>query len=175
MDAHLLVKFSKIKLLAFDLDGVLTNGKLLIQKDQHWLREMDIKDGLALQMAIQQNFQIAVITGSYSDACAERLKYLGVKHFIQKAKRKSEQINELMSTYQLHKEEVLFMGDDLPDLDAFSVSGLKTCPADAATEIKIQADYISPRNGGDGAVRDVIEKVMRTQDKWQIQGSTQSI
>jgi 3-deoxy-D-manno-octulosonate 8-phosphate phosphatase (KDO 8-P phosphatase) len=98
-----------------------------------------------------------------------------VKHFIQKAKRKSEQINELMSTYQLQKEEVLFMGDDLPDLDAFSVSGLKTCPADAATEIKIQADYISPRNGGDGAVRDVIEKVMRTQDKWHIQDSTQSI
>ena len=175
MDEHLLVRFSKIKLMAFDLDGVLTNGKLLIQNDEQWLREMDIKDGLAIQLAVQQGFHVAVITGSFSDAVEQRLQYLGVNNFFQKIKKKSEKIEELMSLYCLQSDQVLFMGDDLPDLDAFSVSGLKTCPADAVSEIKEKADYISIRNGGDGAARDVIEKVMKTQGKWHTAKMTSSI
>ena len=175
MDEHLLVRFSKIKLMAFDLDGVLTNGKLLIQNDEQWLREMDIKDGLAIQLAVQQGFHVAVITGSFSDAVEQRLQYLGVNNFFQKIKKKSEKIEELMSLYCLQSDQVLFMGDDLPDLDAFNVSGLKTCPADAVREIKEKADYISIRNGGDGAARDVIEKVMKTQGKWHTAKMTSSI
>lgn len=136
MDEHLLIKFSKIKLLAFDLDGVLTNGKLLVQKDNEWLREMDIKDGLAIQLALQHHFHVAVITGSFSEAVGQRLQYLGVHDFFQRVKTKSTMLYSLMSTYKMSKDEVLFMGDDLPDLDAFAVCGLKTCPADAVTEIK---------------------------------------
>lgn len=175
MDEHLLVRFSKIKLLAFDLDGVLTNGKLLIQQDEQWLREMDIKDGLAIQMAVQGGFHVAVITGSFSDPVEKRLKYLGVNSFFQRVKMKSEKLRELMALHQLEMNQVLFMGDDLPDLDAFSVCGLKTCPADAVTEIKEKADFISLRKGGDGALRDVIEKVMKTQNKWHVNNSSSSI
>jgi len=175
MDEHLLVRFSKIKLMAFDLDGVLTNGKLMIQKGGQLLREMDIKDGLAIQLAVQQGFHVAVVTGSFSDAVEERLQYLGINNFFQKIKKKSEKLHELMLMYNLLSDQVLFMGDDLPDLDAFSVSGLKTCPADAVREIKEKADYISIRNGGDGAVRDVIEKVMKTQGKWHTAKMTSSI
>lgn len=175
MDEHLLVRFSNIKLLAFDLDGVLTNGKLLIQQDEQWLREMDIKDGLAIQMAVQEGFHVAVVTGSFSEPIKQRLQYLGVNNFFQRVKKKSEQLRELMSAHQLQADQVLFMGDDLPDLDAFSVSGLKTCPADAVTEIKEKADYISLQKGGNGAVRDVIEKVMKTQNKWHVNNTTSSI
>ena len=175
MVEHLLVRFSKIKLMAFDLDGVLTNGKLMIQKGEQWLRVMDIKDGLAIQLAVQQGFHVAVVTGSFSDAVEERLQYLGVNNFFQKIKKKSEKLEELMLMYNLQSDQVLFMGDDLPDLDAFSVSGLKTCPADAVREIKEKADYISIRDGGDGAVRDVIEKVMMTQGKWHTVKMTSSI
>ncbi len=171
----MLVRFSNIKLLAFDLDGVLTNGKLLIQQDEQWLREMDIKDGLAIQMAVQEGFHVAVVTGSFSEPIKQRLQYLGVNNFFQRVKKKSEQLRELMSDHQLQADQVLFMGDDLPDLDAFSVSGLKTCPADAVTEIKEKADYISLQKGGNGAVRDVIEKVMKTQNKWHVNNTTSSI
>lgn len=175
MDEHLLIKFSKIKLLAFDLDGVLTNGKLLVQKDNEWLREIDVKDGLAIQLALQHHFHVAVITGSFSEAVGQRLQYLGVHDFFQRVKTKSTMLNSLMSKYKISKDEVLFMGDDLPDLDAFAVCGLKTCPADAVTEIKEKSDFISRCRGGNGAVRDVIEKVLKTQDKWSFADPIQSI
>lgn len=166
MSEHILERFSKIKLLAFDLDGVLTNGKLIIQPENEWIREMDIKDGLALQLAVKNNFQIAVITGSFSEPVRKRLEYLGIDHFFQKVGSKSSKILELMDLYSLQQDQVLFMGDDLPDLDGFSVCGLKACPSDAVEEVKQAVDYISCKKGGDGCVRDVIEKVLKTQQKW---------
>jgi 3-deoxy-D-manno-octulosonate 8-phosphate phosphatase (KDO 8-P phosphatase) len=168
-------KFSRIKLLAFDLDGVLTNGKLLIMPDGEWVREMDIKDGFALQHAIKSGLHIAIITGSSSEPIGKRLNKLGVQEYFQNTGSKAAVLQSLMQKFKLQKDEVLFMGDDIPDLEAFEVSGCKTCPADAATEIMGMADYISPKKGGDGCARDVIEKVMKCRDIWTNSTNTQSI
>jgi len=175
MAVHILEKFSKIKLLAFDLDGVLTNGKLLIHDENMWLREMNIKDGLAIQMALKNGIQIAVITGSFSSQVEKRLNYLGVSDFIQKSSSKSIALESLQNKHKISAEQTLFMGDDLPDLDAFAVAGLKTCPSDAVEEVKQQSDYISVFKGGEGCVRDVIEKTLKTQGKWNHSSFIQSI
>ncbi|MFZ9262009.1 MAG: KdsC family phosphatase [Chitinophagaceae bacterium] len=175
MAVHILEKFSKIKLLAFDLDGVLTNGKLLIHDENMWLREMNIKDGLAIQMALKNGIQIAVITGSFSSQVEKRLNYLGVSDFIQKSSSKSIALESLQNKHKISAEQTLFMGDDLPDLDAFAVAGLKTCPSDAVEEVKQQSDYISIFKGGEGCVRDVIEKTLKTQGKWNHSSFIQSI
>jgi len=175
MAVHILENFSKIKLLAFDLDGVLTNGKLLIHDENMWLREMNIKDGLAIQIALKNGIQIAVITGSFSSQVEKRLNYLGVSEFIQKSSSKSEALESLQNKHKISAEQTLFMGDDLPDLDAFKVAGLKTCPSDAVEEVKQQSDYISIFKGGEGCVRDVIEKTLKTQGKWNHSSFIQSI
>ena len=163
------------KLVIFDLDGVLTNGKVSVMPNGEWIREMDIKDGFALQHAVKSGLQIAVITGSFSTAVGERLKKLGIHNYFQNVSSKSAILNELMKRLAIKPEAVLFMGDDIPDLDAFSVVGLKACPADAVTEIIENADYISPQPGGNGCVRDIIEKVLRTQGKWSAPKNIQSI
>ncbi len=175
MPLHILERFSHIKLMAFDLDGVLTNGKMLIQSNNEWVREMDIKDGLALQLAVKHGFHVAVISGSFSEPVKNRLSYLGIHQFYEKVTSKSVVLSQLMEEYALTQSQIMYMGDDLPDLDAFSVSGLKTCPADAVEEVKMKADYISVRNGGDGCVRDVIEKVMKTQHAWMKISDTSSL
>ncbi len=172
---HLLEKLEQVKLLVFDLDGVLTNGKILIMPDGEWIREMDIKDGYAIQHAVKSGLKVAVITGSSSKPVKERLLKLGVELFFENTPQKSLIVNELLSDLSIDKSSALFMGDDLPDLDAFKAVGVKTCPADAATELLQLADYISPKSGGDGCVRDIIEKVLRTQGKWSSSANIQSI
>lgn len=172
---HLLEKLEQVKLLVFDLDGVLTNGKILIMPDGEWIREMDIKDGYAIQHAVKSGLKVAVITGSSSKPVKERLLKLGVELFFENTPQKSLIVNELLSDLSIDKSSALFMGDDLPDLDAFKAVGVKTCPADAATELLQLADYISPKSGGDGCVRDIIEKVLRTQGKWSYSANIQSI
>lgn len=171
----LLDSFSKIKLLVFDMDGVLTNGKLLIQSDGEWLRELNIKDGYAIRLAQQMGFTIAVVTGSSSTPVQLRLKKLGVEHIYQEIQKKAVQVNNLMNELNLSKSEVLFMGDDIPDLEAFAAVGLSACPFDASSEILANAMYISPQKGGEGCVRDVIEKVLKSQDKWNTSSSLSSI
>jgi 3-deoxy-D-manno-octulosonate 8-phosphate phosphatase (KDO 8-P phosphatase) len=170
-----LEKFSRVKLLAFDLDGVLTNGKLWIMPDGEWLRQMDIKDGYALQHAIKSGLQIAVITGSHSSAVGSRLKKLGITHYYENTNAKSAVLSSLTHQLGIVSEEVLFMGDDIPDIDAFNVAGCRVCPADAVQEIIEIVDYISPIKGGEGCVREVIEKVMRAKGIWHNPTHTQSI
>ena len=172
---HLLEKLEQVRLLVFDLDGVLTNGKILVMPDGEWIREMDIKDGYAIQHAVKSGLKVAVITGSSSKPVKERLLKLGVELFFENTPRKSLVINQLLSKLNIDKSSALFMGDDIPDLDAFEAVGVKTCPADAATELLQLADYISPKSGGNGSVRDIIEKVLRTQGKWSAPINIQSI
>ena len=172
---HLLEKLEQVRLLVFDLDGVLTNGKILVMPNGEWIREMDIKDGYAIQHAVKSGLNVAVITGSLSKPVKERLLKLGVELFFENTPQKSLIINQLLSKFNINKASALFMGDDLPDLDAFEAVGIKTCPADAATELLQQADYISPKSGGNGSVRDIIEKVLRTQGKWAAPVNIQSI
>ncbi len=172
---QLLEKFQQIRLLVFDMDGVLTNGKLLLISPDQWIREMDIKDGFALQLAVKSDLVIAVITGSTSEPVKKRLSLLGIDRFYDKVPSKAQKIIELMNELSLQKHEILFMGDDVPDLEAFAHAGIRTCPADAAIELKQAADYISPKSGGNGCVRDVIEKVLRVQEKWVQSKDIQSI
>jgi len=172
---NLLESFSLIKLMVFDMDGVLTNGKISLVGNEEWIREMDIKDGFAIQHALKNGIFIAVITGSFSNPVASRLQKLGVDLYFQHVKNKGTCLLEIMISLGLEKKQVLFMGDDIPDLDAFFVAGIKACPADAVQEIKQHANFISTKNGGNGCVREVIEKVMLVQSKWRIKSNSLSI
>jgi 3-deoxy-D-manno-octulosonate 8-phosphate phosphatase (KDO 8-P phosphatase) len=136
---------------------------------------MDIKDGYALQHAVKSGLKVAVITGSNSTPVKERLSKLGIELFYENTPQKSLIIKRLLSEFNIDRSAALFMGDDLPDLDAFGAVGIKTCPADAASEILQVADYVSPRSGGNGCVRDIIEKTLRTQGKWSAPSNIQSI
>lgn len=171
----MLGRLSDIRLLAFDLDGVLTNGKLLVLPDGNWVRQMDIKDGFALQLAVKSDLEVAVITGSTSTPVMERMKKLGVHHLYENVADKAETLNKLLHSLGLEKKQALFMGDDIPDLPAFGVAGFKACPADACWEIRQQADYISPNKGGEGCVRDIIEKTLKMQGKWNFINQVRSL
>jgi len=171
----LLDKFAAIRLLIFDMDGVLTDGSLLLVEGGSWVRTMNIKDGFALQLAVQSGFHVAVVSGSGSKEVADRLLALGVDCFKQFVSSKSTEVKQLMASFSVDRNQTLFMGDDLPDLEAFDQVGLTACPADAVQEIPPQSDYISPISGGRGCVRDVVEKTMRAQHQWPNRTGLQSI
>ncbi len=170
----ILEKLSLITTFVFDMDGVLTTGSLGILPQGEYTRVMDIKDGYAIQYAIKQGYNVWVITGSSSAACKQRLSYLGITEYYDLAKDKAATITMLIAKYQVDLSQVLYMGDDVPDIAAMLMVGCPTCPANAAADVIIQAKYISPYNGGQGCVRDVIEKVMKLQGKWQAQADVAS-
>jgi 3-deoxy-D-manno-octulosonate 8-phosphate phosphatase (KDO 8-P phosphatase) len=158
--------FKGITTFIFDVDGVLTDGTVLLLDNGLQARRMNIKDGLALQMAIKNGYRVLVISGGNSAPVVERLNRLGITDVHMSVTDKKEFIINYSSRHQLKKEELLYMGDDLPDLPAMEVVGLGCCPADAVTEIREAAHYISPLPGGAACVRDVIEKVLRLNDHW---------
>jgi 3-deoxy-D-manno-octulosonate 8-phosphate phosphatase (KDO 8-P phosphatase) len=158
--------FEPIRVLAFDLDGVITDGSLVIHSGGEFLRTMDIKDGYALQHAVKKGYRVLVISGSFSQPCLDRLHYLGITDVWMKVKDKRQVLETFLIDNELRAEQVLFMGDDLPDLEVMQLVGLPACPADAVNEIKAIAHYISPKLGGKGCVRDVIEKVLRVRNDW---------
>ena len=168
----LLDQFRKIKAFVFDLDGVLTDGTLQIFPNREFIRTMDIKDGYALQLAVKKGYHMLVISGSVSKPCAERLEYLGIKHVFMKVSDKEDVLAQYVLANQLKWEEVLYMGDDLPDLNVMKLVGLACCPSDAVPEIQQIARYISPYPGGKGCAREVIEKVLRLNNDWPV-GSTE--
>jgi len=154
----------------FDVDGVLTNGKILITKTGEMLREMDTKDGYALKCALQKGYRVAIITGGTNEGVRERFKALGIYDIYLGAHRKIEAYTDLLDSYQMDPKTILYMGDDLPDLAVMELVGVAACPQDAVPEIKNISNYISHRNGGTGCVRDVIEQVLRVQGKWDQNG-----
>lgn len=158
--------FKRITTFIFDVDGVLTDGTVLVMEHGVQARRMHIKDGFALQMAAKNNYRILIVSGGKSDLVIERLEKLGITDVRMSVLDKKELVSEYMKKNKLKAEEVLYMGDDLPDLPAMSIVGLPCCPADAASEIKETVKYISPFNGGFACVRDVIEKVLRLNDHW---------
>jgi 3-deoxy-D-manno-octulosonate 8-phosphate phosphatase (KDO 8-P phosphatase) len=163
-----------ITTFVFDVDGVMTNGQLLILPDGQFVRSMNIKDGYALQLAVKKGYRVWVITGSHSEPVAHRLGYLGITHLYQREADKKSRLLSLMDAEAVHPAEVLFMGDDLPDLEAMLTAGVAACPADAAAEIRQAAAYISPARGGEGCVRDVIEKVLKLRGHWLHEGALSS-
>ncbi len=165
---NVLQKFKSIKTFVFDVDGVLTDGTLLILNDGQMARRMNIKDGYALQLAVKKGYRVVIISGGTSDAVKERLEKLGVKDCFLKIDNKNEKLVEYVTEHQLSWNEVLFMGDDIPDYIPMQLTGLPCCPADAASEIKQISHYISPVEGGKGCARDVIEKVLKLNGHWDM-------
>jgi 3-deoxy-D-manno-octulosonate 8-phosphate phosphatase (KDO 8-P phosphatase) len=162
----MLKSFKTISTFVFDVDGVLTDGSLLIMNDGLMLRKMHVKDGYALQLAVKKGYLIFIISGSNSPQVKERLSKLGIINVYMQVENKLEKLQKLSAQFNLQKKDILFMGDDIPDLEAMQYCGLACCPADAVSEIKNISKYISPVKGGEGCVRDVIEKVMKLQSKW---------
>ena len=158
--------FKPVTVFIFDVDGVLTDGTVLLLENGLQARRMHIKDGLALQMAVKNGYRILVISGGNSPEVVKRLEKLGITDVHMSVMDKKKMVLEYMTKHKLSREQVLFMGDDLPDLSVMSVVGLASCPADAVNEIKEAVQYISPFNGGFTCVRDVIEKVLRLNDHW---------
>ncbi|MCE3281799.1 MAG: 3-deoxy-D-manno-octulosonate 8-phosphate phosphatase [Chitinophagaceae bacterium] len=163
---NILARFKAISTFVFDMDGVLTDGSLWIMPGGTWVRKMNIRDGYALQLAVKKGYRVLVISGSNSDEVSGRLAKLGITEVHMKVNDKAALLNEYLGKNNLQPAEVLCMGDDIPDLGMLQLSGLACCPADAATEIKEVSAYISPINGGEGCVRDVIEKVLKIRRNW---------
>ena len=161
-----LEKLKHIKAFVLDVDGVMTNGMLLVTESGEFLRQFNIKDGYALQLAVKRGFKIAVVSGARSKGVEHRLRGLGIKDIYLGLDSKTAAYNEFIEKNGLLPEQVLFMGDDIPDLELMKMAGLAVCPADAVEEIKAVAHYISPKNGGDSCVRDIIEKVLKIQNLW---------
>ncbi len=158
--------FKKITTFIFDVDGVLTDGTVLVLEDGLQARRMHVKDGFALQMAIKNGYRVLIISGAQSPQVVHRLEKLGITDVHMSVLDKKAFILEYMAANDLKKEEVLYMGDDLPDIPAMGVVGLSSCPADAVNEVKEVVQYISPIKGGFACVRDVIEKVLKLNDHW---------
>ena len=163
---NVLELFKNITTFIFDVDGVLTDGTVLVLDNGLQARRMHIKDGFALQMAIKNGYHVVIVSGGTSPQVANRLEKLGVKEIHMTVEDKKAFVSNYISENGLSPEQVLYMADDLPDLPVMKLVGLPCCPADAVIEIKEAVQYISPLNGGDTCVRDVIEKVLRLNDHW---------
>jgi 3-deoxy-D-manno-octulosonate 8-phosphate phosphatase (KDO 8-P phosphatase) len=162
----LLASLKKITCFVFDVDGVLTNGDVIVMPHGVLVRKMNIKDGYALQLAIKKGYQVWVISGGNSNEVEDRLHNLGVKEVHMRIKDKRALIQELSVLHNVPLNEMLFMGDDMPDYEAMGIVGVAACPKDAAVDIKSISSYIALANGGEGCAREVIEKVLKLNDHW---------
>ena len=159
-------RLKRVTTFMLDVDGVLTDGSVTLMPDGEQVRIMNIKDGYALQLAVKQGYKVVVISGGRSEMVRKRLNGLGITDIYLGVHAKLDTFKEYLEIYNVDPQEVLYMGDDIPDYEVMKHIGVPTCPADAAQEIKDISIYISQRNGGKGAVRDVIEQVLRLQGKW---------
>lgn len=166
MNVNVLELFKFIQWFVFDIDGVLTDGSLLIMPNGAMTRRMNIKDGYALQLAIKKGYRMSIISGGSSVEVKDRLQKLGIIDVHLKVQDKKKLLQELIATYQIEPKQILYMGDDMPDFEVMGIVGLPCCPADAAREVQDISTYISPHSGGYGCVRDVVEKVLRLHNKW---------
>lgn len=158
-----------ITTLFFDYDGVMTDGKVLIMPDGEALRTGNVRDGYALQYAVKKGIRIVILSGGISSSIQNRFKIFNVEHVFMGVKNKLEVYSEFLKKHNISPQEVLYMGDDIPDLPVMQNCALPVCPADAVEEIKKISLYISSFKGGEGCVRDIIEQVMKVQGKWLLQ------
>ena len=157
---------SKIKTFVFDIDGVLSSQTISLSNDGEPLRTANIHDGYAINLAIRSGYGVAIITGGNSEAVRVRYEALGVKHIYMKSSLKMRDFKHLLANTDYKPEEMVYVGDDIPDFEVMQQVALPVAPADAAAEIKGIAKYISPKKGGQGVARDIIEQVLRVQGKW---------
>jgi 3-deoxy-D-manno-octulosonate 8-phosphate phosphatase (KDO 8-P phosphatase) len=155
-----------VKSFVFDVDGVLTDGSVTLQPDGEMIRRLHVRDSFAMEQALKQGFRVAIISSAKSESLKAKFKSLGGVDVYMNARDKKEAFDEFLLSYDLLAEETLIMGDDIPDYEIMQKCLIRTCPADAASEIRSMCLYISPRKGGEGCVRDVIEQVLKAQGKW---------
>jgi 3-deoxy-D-manno-octulosonate 8-phosphate phosphatase (KDO 8-P phosphatase) len=160
-------QFQQITTFIFDVDGVLTDGTILVLENGLQARRMSIRDGYALQLAVRKGYHVLVISGAATSPVVDRLNKLGITEVHMGITDKRMLVEKYAAAKGLQKEELLFMGDDMPDQQVMRFVGLAACPADAVDEIKGISSYISAINGGEGCVREVIEKVMKLRGHWQ--------
>ena len=162
----ILDKLIKIKAFAFDVDGVMTDGSLLLTEDGKYLRSFNIRDGYAIRKAISAGYKIVIISGGKSEGVEKRLRDLGVMDIYLGIEEKTPILLKWLKSNEVNLEELAYMGDDILDLEAMQFANLKSCPSDAVPEVKSIVNYISPLAGGKGCVRDLIELVLKAQDRW---------
>ncbi len=160
------ILLNKVTAFVFDVDGVMTNGKILITSEGEMYREMNIRDGFALKHALLNGYKIGIISGGTNDGVRKRLELLGVDKVYLGKHEKDDAFDDFINTFNIDPKEVIYMGDDVLDLPVMKKVGVATCPQDAVSDVKKIADYVSHKKGGDGCVREIIEQVMRVQNKW---------
>ena len=157
---------NKIKAIIFDIDGVLSSETIILSSEGEPLRTVNIKDGYAIQLAMKLGLRIVILTGGKTKSVRMRYEGLGVEDIYMGCAVKIETYDEILNKYGLTDEEVMYMGDDIPDLEIMRRVGCPVCPKDACEEIKSVSVYVSDRIGGHGCGRDVIEQTLRAQGKW---------
>lgn len=150
----------------FDVDGVFTDGSLIITTDGEMLRTMNVKDGYAVKVALNKGYNVCIITGGTNEGVRNRFKALGITDIYMGAHHKIDALEEYMDIYHIDAENILYMGDDIPDVPPMKEVALATCPQNAVAEVKNVSNYISHINGGHGCVRDVIEQVLKVRGDW---------
>ena len=156
----------QIKTFIFDVDGVLTDGTIMVTTEGEMYRNFNIKDGYALKTAMDLGYNICIISGGSNEGVRKRLQHLGIKDIYLRSHNKIEQLNDYFSKNNITDNQTLYMGDDIPDFPVMKMVALPCCPQVAVPEIKAISKYISHKKGGQGAVRDVIEQVLKVQGKW---------
>lgn len=169
-----LTKLKDIKAFVFDVDGVFTDGSVYLLPDKSMSRVMNVLDGYAVVRALKAGYKIAVITGGDDAMVRNRIHYLGITDYYAKSSNKIADYTDFKLKYHVDDSHVLMMGDDLPDINIMKRVAIAAAPANAVPEVKEIANYISPIYGGKGAVRDVIEQVMKVQNKWTLEDDTRS-
>lgn len=158
--------FNQITTFVFDVDGVFTNSEVLVMENGDLLRTMNTRDGQAVKIALEAGYNMAIITKGFSIGVRKRFELLGIEHIYDKVNNKTEALADLMIKLSVQQDEILYMGDDIPDIQVLGQVGVSSCPHDAVPEVMQKVQYISAFKGGNGCVRDVIEKVMKIQGKW---------
>lgn len=161
----------QIKAVVFDVDGVLSADCIPLHPSGEPMRMVNIKDGYALQLAVKSGLILGIITGGNTEAVRIRFENLGFQHIYMKSHIKKVDLTDFIGRTGLQAEEIAYVGDDIPDYEVMQMVGLPVCPADAVPEIKAIAKYISPKKGGEGVGRDLIEQIMKAQGKWMQGGA----
>jgi len=159
-------RFRHIRGIVLDIDGVCTDNLILVTDHGEFLRQMNVRDGFAIKMAVRRGLQLGIISGGRSEGTLQRFQLLGVREIHLGVDDKLPVFQGMMAGWGLPPEEIAYMGDDIPDLVVLQAAGLSCCPSDAAPEILRMCQYISPFSGGRGCVRDLIEKILRARDQW---------
>jgi 3-deoxy-D-manno-octulosonate 8-phosphate phosphatase (KDO 8-P phosphatase) len=162
------IRLAEIEIFGFDVDGVISDGTIQLDGEGEWVRNMHVRDGLAMKMALEKGYKIVIITAGTSQKVRERMNYLGIQDVHMGVTNKLSVLQTYVKSNGLKMTNVLYMGDDLPDYECIVNSGVGTCPNDAVREIREVSDYVSHVEGGKGAVREVIEQVMRLKGDWPL-------